>query len=198
VTKLDTRARILRVNHAGEHGAIRIYGAQIALAQWRYPGLLPFLLETLAHERGHLAKFRGMMIARGGHVCRLLSIWSVGGTALGLITGLLGRETVLLCTEAVERTVHRHLVEQQRYLARRDPELHRVIEDIRMEELQHLEFAIRERRRVSLVHTLLDALIAQLVEVLLWLSTRGDSSRMVKSIATGNSADQFHPVPLAA
>lgn len=53
-------ARILRVNHGGEHGAIRIYSAQIALARMRAPDLLPFLRHTLEHEREHLARFRAL------------------------------------------------------------------------------------------------------------------------------------------
>ena len=49
-------ARILRVNHGGEHGAIRIYRAQIAMAKFRAPDLLPFLHSTLAHEQEHLVR----------------------------------------------------------------------------------------------------------------------------------------------
>ena len=46
-----TRARILRVNHAGEYGAIRIYSAQIVIARRLCPDLLPFLFESREHER---------------------------------------------------------------------------------------------------------------------------------------------------
>lgn len=91
-------ARILRVNHGGEHGAIRIYRAQIAMARLRCPSLLPFLQDTLSHEEKHLAAFRAMMPTRAAKPCRAMWIWSVGGGLLGVITGLMGREAVLACT----------------------------------------------------------------------------------------------------
>ncbi|HRE44597.1 MAG TPA: demethoxyubiquinone hydroxylase family protein, partial [Terricaulis sp.] len=49
--------RILRVNHAGEHGAVFIYSAQLARARRAYPDLIPWLEETLAHEQRHRARF---------------------------------------------------------------------------------------------------------------------------------------------
>ena len=177
-----TRARILRVNHAGEYGAIRIYSAQIVIARRLCPDLLPFLFETREHERAHLASFRALM-REDRHVCRLLSVWSVGGTALGLLTALAGREGDLICTEAVERTVHRHHLDQMRWAARRDPELWRTIEQIRREELQHLDFAVSGRRRHSLAHTLFDLCIVGVTETLIFASTRGESLKLGRTLA---------------
>lgn len=88
-------ARILRVNHGGEYGAIRIYRSQIAIARWRCPELLPFLTETLAHEQTHIAQFRGLMPARASKPCRMMWLWGVGGLILGGVTALLGRQGVL-------------------------------------------------------------------------------------------------------
>jgi demethoxyubiquinone hydroxylase (CLK1/Coq7/Cat5 family) len=56
-TAVRTIARILKVNHAGEHGAIRIYRSQIAIARWRSPDVVPKLEEMLAHEVSHRARF---------------------------------------------------------------------------------------------------------------------------------------------
>ena len=64
----DTRrtiARILKVNHAGEHGAIRIYGAQIFVARFFYPDIVPKLQEMLGHEISHLNLFKADMDKRG-------------------------------------------------------------------------------------------------------------------------------------
>ena len=58
-----TIARIVRVNHAGEFGAIRIYGAQIAVARRLYPDCVPMLSEMLGHEIEHCALFRAAMPA---------------------------------------------------------------------------------------------------------------------------------------
>ncbi|MET4684738.1 demethoxyubiquinone hydroxylase family protein [Brevundimonas faecalis] len=174
-------ARILRVNHGGEHGAISIYSAQIGAARLRAPDLLPFLNEALAHERSHRARFRALMPTRHGKPCRMMWIWAVGGAALGLISGVLGREAILACTEAVERTVHRHLDDQIRWAS--DEELRRLIQDIQIEEESHIDYAVAQRKGRGfgwLRHA-----IAWATETLIWLSTRGDSERLARQLAAG-------------
>lgn len=173
-------ARILRVNHGGEHGAIRIYRVQIAMALWRCPDLLPFLRDTLAHEQAHLAAFRSMMPERMAKPCRAMWIWSVGGQVLGLLTGLLGRDAVLACTEAVEETVHRHLDDQLRYLAPRDPTLAELVRNIQAEELGHMQWARLHRSSSGDVH--LHRIVEVATESLIWLSTRGDSARLAREL----------------
>ena len=74
-----TIARILKVNHAGEYGAIRIYRAQAFVARRLHGRLLPFLSETLAHEVDHCRRFRAAMSGRGARPCRAMSLWSLGG-----------------------------------------------------------------------------------------------------------------------
>ena len=175
-------ARILRVNHGGEHGAIRIYRAQIALARWRAPDLLTFLNHTLQHEREHLAKFRALMPRRAAKPCRLMWIWSVGGGLLGCVTGIAGRKAILVCTEAVERTVHRHLEEQLAFLGASDPEMSAVIRDIQGQELEHLRQAQVSRGAVNGFTRMLDGVIVGLTETLIWLSTRGDSARLARDL----------------
>lgn len=166
-------AGILRVNHGGEHGAIAIYRSQIASARLTAPDLVAPLEHILAHEISHRAAFRGLLPARAARPCRLMGLWSLGGGVLGLATGLLGRSAILTCTAAVERTVHRHLVDQKRWLADRDPELAGVIARIEVEELEHLGFA---EAGGSVRETPLDGLIGGVTEGLIWLSTRGGSA----------------------
>lgn len=176
-------ARILRVNHGGEHGAISIYGTQIALAHWRCPKLLPFLRRTLDHEREHRISFARMMPSRGSKPCRLMWIWGVGGTVLGVVTGLLGERAVLICTESVERTVHRHLEDQISYLQHRDLELANLVRDIQQQEREHLTFATNGIDKRTPLDGLLDRLITVATEALIWLSTRGDSRRLALELA---------------
>lgn len=166
-------AGILRVNHGGEHGAVAIYRGQIAMARLTAPDLVAPLRDILAHEINHRAAFRALMPARSARPCRLMGLWSLGGGLLGLATGLLGRAAILTCTAAVERTVHRHLNDQKRWLADRDPELARVIARIEVEELEHLSFA---EAGAPGVRTPLDGLIGAVTEALIWLSTRGGSA----------------------
>lgn len=179
-------ARILRVNHGGEHGAIHIYSAQIAAARLRAPDLLPFLREAREHERAHRSRFRALMPTREAKPCRLMWIWAVGGALLGLITGLLGREAILACTEAVEETVHRHLDDQIRWAAGRDEGLRQVIEDIRVEELAHIRHAADNRTGAGFVW--LERIISSATEWLIWLSTRGDSTRLARQLGNTTPA----------
>lgn len=173
-------ARILRVNHGGETGAILIYQTQITIARVRAPDLLPFLREALSHEREHQAKFRALMPDRQSKPCRLMWIWSVGGGVLGAASAMMGREAILACTAAVERTVHRHLEDQLKWSATRDPDLHRTIHDIQVEETAHLDFATTQRHRDGLKW--LEQLISALTEALIWVSTRGDSLRLARQV----------------
>ena len=182
MSKWSIVARILRVNHGGEHGAIRIYRAQIAIARWRCPDLLPFLSETLAHEESHVVRFRELMPARGSKPCRLMLVWGAGGMMLGALTALIGRRGVLVCTEAVERTVHHHLDDQLRHVAQADPELANTIREIQRQELEHLNFAVAHRGPQSLASRMLDAGICALTEALIWASTRGDSLRLAREL----------------
>jgi ubiquinone biosynthesis monooxygenase Coq7 len=176
-----TISRILRVNHAGEYGAIRIYGAQIALTR-RGTDIRGFLDETLGQEKEHLRRFRALMPGRQTQPCGALPWWGVGGAALGVLTAALGRNAVLVCTEAVERTVHRHLDEQLAWLGERDPELSDTIREIQVQEMGHLHHA-QDAQTVSGSWThALDALVAGATEALIWFSTYGASARVARDL----------------
>lgn len=170
--------RILRVNHAGEHGAVSIYGAQIVRARRRWPDLLPWLEETRDHEVEHRARFLDAMPERSAKPCRALYVWKYGGALLGSITALLGRDGVLRCTVAVERTVHGHLCEQIEFLETRDPPLGEIVRDILREENEHLAHAQAGVNGASHIGGILERVVAAATEVLICLSTRGDSLRL--------------------
>ncbi|MDO9381977.1 MAG: demethoxyubiquinone hydroxylase family protein [Hyphomicrobiaceae bacterium] len=179
-----TIRRIVRVNHAGEYGAIRIYSAQIAVARWLWPDLVPALDTMLADEIDHCHKFFAAMPERGSRPCRIMQLWSLGGYVLGGATAVLGRRTIWVCTAAVEETVHRHLDEQMHFLARRDAGLHDVIASIRDQEFAHLTHALDQLQGMPTGATAraLHRAIATITEVLIWLSTWGDSSRMTRAL----------------
>lgn len=178
-----TIIRILRVNHAGEYGAIRIYGAQIIGARLFHRDLLPFLEQTLAHEVDHCRRFAEALKARQSRPCAAMPLWGCGGWLLGFVTSCLGRNAVMACTAAVERTVHAHLEEQIRYLDQRDPALRETIADIQREEIEHLAYAEKNLRPGWLVRPL-TLVIGLATEVVIYLSTQGDLGRMRRAIAT--------------
>jgi 3-demethoxyubiquinol 3-hydroxylase len=179
-----TVARILKVNHAGEYGAIRIYRAQLWLARRLYTDIVGFLEDTLDHEIQHCAMFRDAMRARNARPCRAMILWGNGGYALGFLTALIGRKGIWICTAAVEATVHRHLEEQLGFLLTRDPDLHRLISAIQEQELLHLRYAEQGIGKHSTWWGgALSAIIAATTEVLIWLSTWGDSTRLRRALA---------------
>jgi ubiquinone biosynthesis monooxygenase Coq7 len=173
-----TIARIVRVNHAGEYGAIRIYTAQIGVSARRYPDVVPALADMLQHEKKHCAAFFAAMPQRQSRPCRIMSLWSWGGWLLGFATALMGRQAIWVCTAAVEAAVHRHLDDQLAFLSDRDAELHGIIVGIREEELSHLHHAESQITAFGPGGRLLRRLISDLTDALIWLSTWGDSTRM--------------------
>ncbi len=176
-----TISRILRVNHAGEVGAINIYTAQIAMPQ-RDGDIHDFLVETLSHERKHARQFLALMPDRHTRPCGAMPLWGLGGTFLGAVTGLLSRNAVLICTEAVERTVHRHLDDQLAWLGDRDPALSDTIRKIQAQELGHLRFARDGQGARGWFSHGLDAVIVAATEAVIWLSTYGASAKMAHDL----------------
>jgi ubiquinone biosynthesis monooxygenase Coq7 len=180
-----TVRQILRVNYAGEYGAIRIYGAQIALARLFYPKVAGFLEETLVHERRHAQAFHALMSARATRPCGATPLWGVGGSLLGVITGLLGARAMMVCTEAVERTVHAHLNKQLAFLGASDAQLSATIAAIRDEEMGHHDEARYLGGSNGTGLRALDWTVARLTAFLIWCSTYGALTRMKNAIAAG-------------
>lgn len=177
-----TIANIVKVNHAGEYGAIRIYKAQIHIAKLLYPDLLPFLHHTLDHEIEHCQKFKMAMPSRFTRPCYSMSLWSWGGYLLGFTTALMGRNGIMVCTEAVEEAVHHHMNDQLSFLKDKDTELTALIERIKTEELEHLRFA-QENVKHNKITRLGYRLIFGATETLIWLSTQGALSRMKSDLS---------------
>jgi ubiquinone biosynthesis monooxygenase Coq7 len=177
-----TVARIVKVNHAGEYGAIRIYTAQIVVARRLYPDVVPVLSEMLDHEKRHCAAFQGAMPARNSRSCRLMQLWSSGGWLLGFLTALTGRRGIWICTAAVEAAVHRHLDDQLHFLRSRDAELYAIIHQIQEEEMSHLSHAEAQIPDPSAAQQFLRRIISDITDLVIWLSTWGDSMRMAREL----------------
>lgn len=183
-----TIRRILKVNHAGEFGAIRIYGAQIWMALRLFPDIVPALREMKDDEIDHCRQFREAMPSRNAKPCRVMAFWSLGGYLLGFLTALGGRNMVWICTEAVESTVHRHLEDQLAFLQKRDPELHQLIASIQEQELAHLREADKNQTTRGLGRRLLLPVIGFLTDLMIWLSTWGDSKRLHAEMGNSKQA----------
>lgn len=164
--------RYLRVNHAGEFGAIQIYRAQIRIGRWLGRAQVDVLEDFLAHERRHLATFGEALSERGVRRCRSFLLCGAGGYALGLITALLGQRAVMACTRAVETVVNRHLQDQLAHLADADPRAHAAVASIVRDELEHRDVAAERLGRDDPLTRAIDAAVAVSTESVIRLGLR--------------------------
>ena len=173
-----TRARILRVNHAGERGAIAIYAAQLRFAPFLPSETGAFLRHAIAHEREHEAKFRKAMQQRGVKPMPAIGVWSVGGFVPGLMSLLGGRRGVMACTAAIEDVVHGHLDEQIDFLRGRDDVLADIIRAILVEEIEHKEVGLSGFNPACKSASAFTGFVSVVTEALIWLATFGDAARL--------------------
>ena len=129
--------RIMKVNHAGEHGAICIYTAQRWFARWRAPSMVAELDHFLEHERRHRAIFQAELQARNRKRCKSFHLCGLGGLLLGAITGMAGKHAIAATTVAIERTVLRHMKEQLAALQDADLAAHGAVAAVIADEQEH-------------------------------------------------------------
>lgn len=154
-------AEILRVDHAGELGAVHIYRGQRAVLG-EAPGqarLAGQLAEMEAHEAEHLARFDRLLTERQVRPTALAPVWRLAGFALGAGTALMGAKAAHACTEAVETVIEEHYGGQIAELEGREPELVAELTRFRAEELAHRDLAIEEGARDAPGYALLSAVI---------------------------------------
>ncbi|XP_048348917.1 5-demethoxyubiquinone hydroxylase, mitochondrial isoform X2 [Sphaerodactylus townsendi] len=136
--------RIIRVDHAGEYGANRIYAGQAAVLGRTSVG--PVIRHMWNQEKEHLKKFNELMISYRVRPTVLLPFWNITGFVLGAGTALLGRKAAMACTVAVEESISHHYNNQIRTLMEEDPEKYRelleVIKKFRDEELEHHDIGL--------------------------------------------------------
>ncbi|XP_007248893.1 5-demethoxyubiquinone hydroxylase, mitochondrial [Astyanax mexicanus] len=130
---------MLRVDHAGEYGANRIYAGQMAVLGRTQSG--PIIQNMWDQEKMHLQKFNEILGENRVRPTLLLPLWNVAGFLLGASTALLGKEGAMACTVAVEESISEHYNSQIRALMEEDPERYRellqLIKEFRDDELEH-------------------------------------------------------------
>ena len=135
---------MIRVDHAGEYGAMRIYEGQLAVLKRRPRANADVraILHMAEQERSHLATFEKLIHEREVRPTALAPVWHVAGFALGAATAMLGEKAAMACTAAVEDAIDAHYADQAGRLSARDPELKRTILKCREEELAHRDEAL--------------------------------------------------------
>jgi ubiquinone biosynthesis monooxygenase Coq7 len=152
-----TVARILRVDHAGEYGAARIYAGQLAVL--RRSDTAPVLREMQAQEQQHLDRFADLIARRRVRPTALLPLWHLAGFALGFATAALGERAAMACTVAVEEAIDAHYASQIATLDDSEAELRDMLVRFRNDELQHRDTALEHGAEQAPGYRLLSAAI---------------------------------------
>lgn len=162
--------RILRVDHAGEYGAKRIYEGQLSVLK-KAPST-PTIRHMLQQELEHLDAFSRLLPQRRVRPTLLTPLWHVGGFAMGAATAMLGEKAAMACTEAVEDVIDAHYAKQVEALGETEPELRATIEKFRAEEVEHRDTARAEGAAEAPAYPLLSRGIKAITRGAIWLSER--------------------------
>ncbi len=140
LTTRQRAERMIRVDHAGEYGAARIYAGQIAVLGRGAKGDLLRRMQAQEHE--HLETFNRLIAERRVRPTALLPFWHLAGFALGAVTAALGEKAAMACTVAVEETIDAHYTAQLSDMDSVAPELRETIEKFRDDELEHRDIGL--------------------------------------------------------
>jgi ubiquinone biosynthesis monooxygenase Coq7 len=165
------RASMLRVDQAGEYGAIRIYAGQLAVLRRNAPES-KLIARMAAQEERHLKRFNELMAERRVRPTALQPLWNVAGFALGAATALMSEMAALACTDAVETEIDKHYAAQLTELGGDDPALAGDLAEFRAEELEHRDTARQAGAGQAIGYPLLTAAIRAGCRVAIGLSKR--------------------------
>lgn len=157
LTPREDIERIIRVDHAGEYGAARIYQGQLAVLGRGAKGDL--LRHMEAQEQVHLEKFSELIAKRRVRPTAMLPIWDIAGFALGAVTAALGTRAAMACTVAVEETIDAHYAAQSARLGEDEKDLRETIEKFRAEEVEHRDIGLANEAELTIGYRLLTGAI---------------------------------------
>ena len=157
-TNRDILEEIIRVDHAGEYGATRIYDGQIAIF-----GKKSKIGKTIQHmadqELEHIEKFNELIIEHRVRPTALLPLWSIAGFSLGATTALMGEKAAMACTVAVEKVIGEHYQKQQSLLEDDHKELKKTISKFKKDELEHHDIGIAHKAKKTFGYNILSKAI---------------------------------------
>jgi ubiquinone biosynthesis monooxygenase Coq7 len=153
----DTAAMV-RVDHAGEYGAARIYAGQLAVMGTRHP-FSGEIARMAAQEEKHLKTFDRLLTERRVRPTLLMPLWHMAGFALGAASALAGPKAAMAVTAAVETEIDRHYAAQREALAGTDAELEGLVAEFQADELEHRETAVAHGAEEAPAYPLMSAII---------------------------------------
>jgi ubiquinone biosynthesis monooxygenase Coq7 len=152
---------IIRVDHAGERGAIKIYEGQLlALKTIKQDENLKNIIEEMKeHEKEHLQYFETEIQKRNIKSTYLLPVWDLMGVALGFSTAMMGKKAALLCTASVEEIIENHYTNQLKKLGNDEKELKEKIKKFKNDETSHKNIAYEKGATNKGLYSLMDKII---------------------------------------
>ena len=168
---------MVRVDHAGEYGAVRIYAGQLAVLR-NVPGkeeLVARLEHMAKDEEIHLARFNEIANERGVRPTVFAPVWHIAGFALGAATALMGEKAAHACTAAVEEVIDEHYrsqVERLDQLGDQEKPLRDTIEKFRLEEIEHRDEAIASGAKEAPAYPLLSGAIKAACRIAIRISEK--------------------------
>ena len=163
-------ARMIRVDHAGEYGAARIYEGQLAVLG-RSPAA-PVIRRMAEQEKRHLAEFDRLVVQHRVRPTLLSPLWHVAGFALGAATALMGERAAMACTAAVEEVIDEHYRGQSETLGEEEPALKSAIDEFRHDEVEHGATAKSHGALEAPLYEGISAVVKTGSRLAIWLSTR--------------------------
>ena len=151
----------IRVDHAGERGAIKIYEGQLlALNTFVKDNSLKKIVEEMKnHEKEHLNYFENEIKKRNIEPTKLLPLWDLLGVTLGFGSTIMGKKAAKLCTASVEEVIDNHYQNQIKQLENDEKKLKDKIIKFREDELHHKDIAYEEGATKNGFYSILDKII---------------------------------------
>jgi len=151
----------IRVDHAGERGAIKIYEGQLlALNTFvKDDNLKKTIQEMKAQEKEHCIYFENEIKRRNIKPTKLLPLWDLLSVGLGFGSTLLGKKAAMLCTASVEEVIDEHYEKQINQLKPDEKVLKEKIKKFRLDELQHKDIAYEKGATKKGLYKILDKII---------------------------------------
>ena len=166
----DKIARFLRVDQAGEIGAVRIYQGQLAVLKGK--AATEMVRHMAKQEQHHLATFDRLIEERNVRPTLLGPLWHVAGFALGAATALMGERAAMACTAAVEEVIDDHYAGQTAQLDDQEAPLRAVIEEFRADEAEHRDTALANGAEQAVGFPLLSSVIKAGCRAAIWVAER--------------------------
>ncbi len=160
-TNKKTLEEIIRVDHAGERGAIKIYEGQLlALKTIKQDNELRKKIEKMKdHEKEHLEYFEKEIQKRKIKPTYFLPLWDLMGVTLGFGTAMLGKKAAMLCTASVEEVIEDHYQNQIKKIGNDEMELKAKIEKFKDDEVEHKNIAYESGATNKGLYSLMDKVI---------------------------------------